>query len=195
MGIVQDSYLDQPVGTFLDALAAGTPAPGGGAAAALVVAQAAALCAMAARLSARQIAAARAQQLISEAERIDRAAASLIDLDAQAYLRVIEATRAARATAPGTSGAEEAVGAALSHAADVPMRLVGLAVQAARLADELAADGNQALQGDAITAGLLAQAGGRAAAALVRINLASGPADARLACLDELLAEIADLGY
>lgn len=187
---MQVSYLEQPVGTFIEALAAGTPAPGGGAAAALVVAQSAALCTMAARLSARHIGAERVQRLISEGERIHRAAASLIDLDARSYLRVIEATRAAKA-APGTPGPAAAVAAALSHAADIPMRLAGLAVQAANLAGELAADGNQALRGDAITAGLLAQAGAHSAAALVRINLESAPADPRLARLDELLAEIA----
>jgi formiminotetrahydrofolate cyclodeaminase len=186
------SYLELPVGEFLDALAAGTPAPGGGAAAALVVAQSAALCAMSARLSTRQIAGERVQQLISDAERIDRAAASLMDLDAQAYQGVIEATRAAKAAAPGTPGTAEATAAALSHAAEVPLRVVELGVQSASLARELAANGNQALRGDAKTAGLLAQAGGRAAAALVRINLASAPADERLARLDELLAEIAE---
>ena len=187
------SYLEQPVGTFLDALAAGTPAPGGGSAAALVVAQSAALCAMAARLSARQLPAKRVQQLSSEGERLALAAASLIDLDAQTYQRVIEATRVARGAAPQAPGGAEAIAVALSHAADVPLRLVELAVQSARLAGELAAEGNQALRGDAITAGLLAQAGARAAAALVRINLASVPADSRLARLNELLAEVAEL--
>lgn len=192
---MQGSYLEQPVGTFLQALAAGEPAPGGGSAAALVVAQAAALCAMTARLSARQLAPERVQALISEGERIHRASASLVDLDAHAYQHVIEATRAAKAAPPGTPGTAEAIALALSHASDVPMRLVDLGVQSAKLARELAADGNQALRGDAITAGLLAQAGARAAAALVRINLASAPADSRLARLDGLLAQIADLGY
>lgn len=190
---MQDSYLEQPVGTFLDALAAGKPAPGGGSAAALVVAQSAALCAMAARLSRRQLTSERALSLISGGERIRRAAASLINLDAQAYLRVIEATRAAKATSPGTPESAQAIAAALSHAAEVPLRLVELGVQSAKLARELAENGNQTLRGDAITARLLAEVGARAAATLVRINLESMPADSRLARLDELLAEIADL--
>lgn len=190
---MQGSYLHQPVSTFLDALAAGRPAPGGGSAAALVVAQSAALCVMTARLSRHQLDPERARPLISGGEKLWRAAASLINLDAQAYLRVIEATRAARAAAPGTPGAAEAITAALSYAADVPMRLVELGVESAKIAGELAVNGNQALRGDAITAGLLAQAGARAGAALVRINLASVPADSRLTRLDELLAEIAEL--
>jgi formiminotetrahydrofolate cyclodeaminase len=189
-----DSYLAQPVSTFLEALAAGRPAPGGGSAAALVVAQSAALCAMAARLSGRQLTTERAQLLTSDGDKIWRAAASLITLDAQAYLRVIEATRAAKATTPGTPGTAEAVAAALSHATEVPMRLVELAVESAKLARELAANGDRVLRGEAITAGLLAEAGAAAAAALVRINLESMPADKRLARLDELLTEIAELG-
>lgn len=190
---MEGNYLTQPVGLFLDALAAGKPAPGGGSAAALVVAQSGALCVMTARLSRRQLTPERAQPLIFGAEKIWRAAASLINLDAQAYLRVIEATRAAKAVPPGTLGAAEVIAAALSDAAEVPMRLVELGVESAKLARELAANGNQALRGDAITAGLLAEAGARAAAALVRINLESMAADSRLARLDKLLAELAGL--
>jgi formiminotetrahydrofolate cyclodeaminase len=191
---VESSYLALPVGEFLDALADETPAPGGGSAVALTVAQAAALCAMAARLSRRHLAADRVSQLLADAERIGRAAASLIELDAQAYTRVIEATRAARAGAPGPADHAEALAAALSHAADVPLRLVELAAKVAVLAAAVAREGNPALRGDAITADLLARASGQAAAALVRINLASTPGDLRLTRIDQLLAQIAATG-
>jgi len=146
--VVRSSYLEQPVGVFLDALAADTPTPAGGSAAALAVAQSAALCMMTARLSVRTLSAERADGLISRA--------------------------------------------AISHAADVPLRIVELAVQVVKLAAALASEGNQALRGDAITARLLAQAGGRAAAELVRINLASTPADPRIARADQLIDELAD---
>ncbi len=187
---MRSSYLEQSVGAFLDALAAGTPAPGGGSAAALVVAQSAALCVMTARLSARTLTAERADRFVSDGGDIYRAAASLVDLDGQAYGRVLDAARAARSSGPETAGPAEALAQALSDAADVPMRIVELAVEVARLAAVLASEGNQALRGDAIAAGLLARAGGRAAAELVRINLASRPADPRLARLEHLLAEI-----
>ncbi|HXP20099.1 MAG TPA: cyclodeaminase/cyclohydrolase family protein, partial [Streptosporangiaceae bacterium] len=55
----------------------------------------------------------------------------------------------------------------------------------------LAADGNPALRGDAITAALLAQAAARAAATLVGINLAAVPDDARHARSKLVLAAIA----
>jgi formiminotetrahydrofolate cyclodeaminase len=146
---------------------------------------------MAARLSHRQLSAARVGELLADAERIGRAAASLIELDAQAYTRVIEATRAARAGAAGSADHADALAAALSHAADIPLRLVELAAKVATLATALAHDGNPALRGDAITAEHLAWAGGQAAAALVRINLASTPDDPRLTRADHLLAQLA----
>ena len=71
------------------------------------------------------------------------------------------------------------------------MRLVELAVPVAGLAATLAADGNPALRGDALTAALLAQAAARAAAALVGINLADTSGDPRHARADALLARIA----
>ena len=156
-----------------------------------MLAQAAALCAKSARLSARQLTAERAAALTDEAEQILATAASLIDEDPRAYRAVIEALRR-RAGASGEGGDQDAgLAAALSSAADVPMRLVELAVPVAGLAAALAADGNPALRGDAITAALLAHAAARSAAALVSINLADAPGDPRPARAADLLAGLA----
>jgi methenyltetrahydrofolate cyclohydrolase len=171
------------VAAFLAAMAAQKPAPAGGCAAALSLAQAAALCAKAARLSARQLTAERVGQLTAEAEQIREAAASLIDEDARAYQVVIEAKR-------GRADAHRVAGV-LSQAADVPMRIVELAAGATELAAVLAADGNPALRGDALTALLLAQAAARSSAILVRIDLAGMAGDARLNRVEELLGLIA----
>jgi methenyltetrahydrofolate cyclohydrolase len=189
-GAGQPGYLDQPVSSFLDRLAAGTPAPGGGCAAALVVAQAAALCAMTARLSVRQLSAGQATSLLADGERLRRTAASLVDEDARGYLGVLAATRRAASAATPSEADAQALAAALSHASDVPMLLTELAAEVASLASVLAATGNPRLRGDATTAGILAAAGARAAATLVRINLASAPEDPRLARIDRLLAEL-----
>jgi formiminotetrahydrofolate cyclodeaminase len=168
---------------FLTAMAAPEPAPAGGCAAALGLAQAAALCAKAARLSARQLTAERVGQLSAEAEHIREAAASLIDEDARAYQAVIEAKR--------EQGDAHRVAGALSRAADVPMRIVELAAATTDLAAVLTADGNPALRGDALTALLLAQAAARSGAILVRIDLAGMAGDARLARAERLLRLIA----
>ena len=190
------SYTGLSVGAFLDALAAGTPAPAGGSAAALVLAQAAALCSKAARLSASQLTADLAAELTTEAEHIRGAAASLIDEDSRAYQAVIEQSRRLRGSRTDEShagGRASGLAAALSAAADVPIRIVELATSVASLAAVLARDGKPALRGDAIAAGLLARAAARAAAALVSINLADMPADPRHVRADSLLAAIDEL--
>ena len=97
-------YAGLPVGAFLDALAAASPAPAAGSAAALVLAQAAALCAKSARLSARQLGEGKAAELTAAAERVRAAATALIDADAVAYQGVIAAARVARAARHEASG-------------------------------------------------------------------------------------------
>jgi formiminotetrahydrofolate cyclodeaminase len=185
-----DGYAGLPVGAFLDALAARTSAPAGGSAAALVLAQSAALCAKSARLSERQLAAGRAAEFTQEAEQIRGSAASLIDEDPRAYTNVLKARRRGDEQTQDPAAAAARLATALSEAADVPLRLVELAVPVSAIAATLADEGNQALRGDALAAGLLAQAAARAAACLVRINLTDEPGDVRLARVDALLARI-----
>jgi len=179
----EPGFTELTVGAFLRAMAAPQPAPAGGCAAALALAQAAALSAKTARLSARQLPADRTDQLAAEAEQIREAAASLIDEDARAYGAVIEARRE-----PAEAGR---VADALSRAADVPMRIVEMAAETAELAAVLATDGNPALRGDALTALLLAQAAAGSAAILMRIDLAGMAGDARLDQAERLLGLIA----
>lgn len=186
----QPAFLDMPLRQFLGALASGTPAPGGGASAALSVTLGAGLCAMAARLSARQLAGDKTSELTNQAERILAAAASLLQDDAESYGRVITAMRSRAGADPAVR--ERAVAAALSDAANVPMDIIALGAEVARLAARLAAGGNPSLRGDAVTAALLAEAGARAAAVLVGINLAGLPDDERHARAGSLLAEAAD---
>jgi formiminotetrahydrofolate cyclodeaminase len=128
----------------------------------------------------------RAAAMTEEAERTRSGAASLIDEDARAYRAVIEQSRR-------PAGEARAVGlaAAMSYAADVPMRIVELAVPVAQLASALASECKPALRGDAIAAGELARAAARTAATLVTINLAGTPGDSRHARAGALLAEIA----
>ncbi len=192
-------YLDQPVGDFLRTLSAGHAAPGGGSAAALTVALGASLCAMAARLSAQQLSGLDIEFLVAEAERLRGSAASLVQADAESYRGVVAALRdrpgrdsgtPGHLLAPDTEHQRLRIDAALSEAATIPMEVLGLAAQTARLAARLAADGNPRLRGDAITAALLAEAGARAAAVLVSINLATLPGDDRPAQAEALLSEV-----
>jgi methenyltetrahydrofolate cyclohydrolase len=192
-------YLDQPLGEFLDKLSAGHAAPGGGSAAALAVTLAASLCAMTARLSGRQLPGLDVEFLVTEAERLRDSVASLVQADADSYRRVVAALRDQSGQHLGAASDDsdqvaehrrQRIDGALSEAAAIPMEMVENAAQTARLAARLAAEGNPNLRGDAITAALLAQAGARAAAILVSVNLAGAPDDNRPARAQALLSEI-----
>jgi methenyltetrahydrofolate cyclohydrolase len=154
-------YLDLPIGRFLDALSATTPAPSGGGVAALAVAFAAGLCVMVAGVSARHLQ--EAESLAERARQLRDRAAPLAQADAEGYGAVLAALRA---------GGKPAIQAALSDACAVPMEVARIGTEVAGIAAALAGGGKASVRGDAITAALLAAAGARSAAALVRINLA-----------------------
>jgi formiminotetrahydrofolate cyclodeaminase len=98
----------------------------------------------------------------------------LAEADAEAYTAVIEAR--------GTPTYDEA----LSRAADVPLATAQAAADVGELAAELATNGNPNLRGDAATAALLAEAGARAAANLVEINLVEKDGEERIARAHDL---------
>lgn len=173
------SLLDLTVADLLAAVAARTPAPGGGAVAALTVALAAGLGAMAGRFGAED-------ELVSRADELGRRAAPLADADAAAYGRFLAATRRPHERDPDAR--QRAVAAALSEATDVPLSIAELAAEVAELAASLARSGNPNLRGDAAAAALLASAAATTAAILVTENLARTPDDPRAARAAELAA-------
>ena len=144
---------------FVERIAEPTPAPGGGSTAAIVVAMAAALVEMAARISqaweGAEDAAARARQLRDQA-------LPLAQRDAEGYEAVL---RAAPADRP----------AALTGASAVPLELAELSAEVAKLAAAVAESGKTSVRGDAAAGAMLAAAAARVAANLVAINLASHP--------------------
>jgi formiminotetrahydrofolate cyclodeaminase len=148
--------------SFLDAVAARTPAPGGGASCAVALGVAAALAAMAARFAGEEDAAARADAVR------DRSLA-LAEEDAAAYGPVLAAPDA------------ETRAAALSAAAEPPLEIAELAAEVGALARGLAERGRPALRGDALAGADLAAGTARAAARLVELNLHDAPDDPRLA--------------
>ena len=174
-------YLELPVGSFLDLLASSSSAPGGGSAIAVSVALAAGLSSMAARLSTNQLA--DATGLAERAEGLREQVAPLARADAVAYGRVLAAQRARQS--PDRDGD---VRTALSEAADVPLAVAEAGAEVARIAARLASGGNPNLEGDALCAVLLADAGVRAAVRLVEINLSGEPGeDGRLERARELV--------
>jgi methenyltetrahydrofolate cyclohydrolase len=176
-------YLDLPLGEFLDLVASGNPAPGGGSVAAVAVALAAGLSGMAARLSAGQL----ANGLAERADAARLRVATLARIDAESYGRVLDAYRE-----PDSETRRERVSDALSGATDVPLAVAEVGNEVAGIAVRLIEEGNPNLEGDAMTAVLLAEAGVRAAAALAEINLSSANMeDDRLRRANELVNKTA----
>lgn len=178
--------IEKSLATFLDELAAKTSAPGGGAVSALVVALAAGLVGMAARFSEKALGedshaiATRADELRAEAGRLAQA-------DAEAYSGYLEARRLAE----DDPGREAAIAAAESRASEVPLRIAEVGAEVSRLAEELGERGNPNLAGDAYAAGVVAQAGTRAAANLVLVNVGED-ADGRVRRARELAGKASD---
>jgi methenyltetrahydrofolate cyclohydrolase len=140
------------VTSFLEEVAARTPAPGGGAVAAMAGASAAALVSMAARFSSSDALAAAGDELRARL-------VQLADDDAAAYTAVLAARGEARKEA-------------MRVATDVPRAIASAAAEVATLAHGLVSSGNPNLLGDARVAEILAEAAGRAAGVLVEINTA-----------------------
>jgi formiminotetrahydrofolate cyclodeaminase len=167
---VNQEFRTYTVDHFLAAVAAREPAPGGGAVAAISVASAAGLVAMAARYSKEM---ADAETIAAEGDELRVDAVRLADADADAYGAVLTAYR----RPSGDDGRQEGIREALHRAAEVPGRIAAAGARVAELAADVAKRGNPNLVGDAHAAVLVAEAGARVAANLVRINVELGGLD------------------
>lgn len=174
---------DQSLPALLEELAAPRPVPASGSALAVALAAAAAVVQMAARLSAEswpESAGAAAQ-----AESILERATGLIDEDAEAYRRAMEA-RTTRAADP-PERRDFALGQAVAAAAEPPLKLVRLAADLAELCSETAARGMPAAHPDVVAAAAIAAGVARGAFELVAVNLTALPGDPRVAEAERLV--------
>jgi len=161
-----DGVESESVGSFLAALASGSPAPGGGSAAALAGALAAALVAMVCRVTAeREVGAAGLAGLALEADALRQRLARLVSDDAAAYQAVLTARRLPAEARPAASEA------ALRKATEAPLASVAAAGEVLALCDRAAAGARMSTLGDLRVAGLLAGAALEAGAVTARINL------------------------
>jgi methenyltetrahydrofolate cyclohydrolase len=149
---------------LLDAVAARTPAPGGGSSAAGTCALAAALAEMAARFAGDWALAHRARELRERA-------LNLAEIELTAYEPVLEALRLPREDPDRAAR----LAAARTDASQSPLEVAQLGAEVAELAADIAQAGNPNLAGDAIAGALLAEAAAQASARLVEINLTDGP--------------------
>jgi glutamate formiminotransferase / formiminotetrahydrofolate cyclodeaminase len=158
---------------FIQALAEGTPTPGGGSASAHAAAAGAALVAMMARLTIGKKKYAQAQErmqaILERAESLRADLSAAVTEDSAAFERLMAANRL-----PKERPEEErrkAVEAAVLGAARVPLQVAAQAAEVMELAFEAADLGNSNALTDAATGAALARAALTGAGMNVRINL------------------------
>jgi glutamate formiminotransferase/formiminotetrahydrofolate cyclodeaminase len=179
---------------FLDAVSSGDPAPGGGSAAALAGALAAALAGMVARTTVGKKKYAAVEESMQEVARIaDDLRAQLAQAiadDSAAFEAVMDAYRL-----PKTDLArDEAIQAALHHAAEVPLETARLAVQALEQLQIVAAQGNINAATDAAAGAHLAQAALESAVLNVLVNLQDLSDETAIHEFNEQAAVLRDAG-
>jgi glutamate formiminotransferase / formiminotetrahydrofolate cyclodeaminase len=158
---------------FVSAVAEGTPTPGGGAVAALAGSLSAALSEMVAHLTAgkKRYADVEETMIAISAAAGDLRARLLaaIDDDIQAFNAVLAAYRLSK----DDPARHTAIQQAIQHAADVPLNVARLAVEAMQLAEKVASQGNINAASDSGVAALMGLAAVEGAALNVRINVAT----------------------
>jgi glutamate formiminotransferase/formiminotetrahydrofolate cyclodeaminase len=160
--------------TFIERLAAGTAAPGGGAASAYAGAMAAGLVAMVARLTLGKKkyaeVEAQIQSVLEGAEKLRANLTDAISEDSAAFEDVMAAFKLPKGTPEEQAARAEAVEQAYVHAAEVPMRVARDAVATLGLAAIAVERGNLNAISDGGSAAHLAQAALAGAALNVRAN-------------------------
>ena len=149
---------------WLEDLAAGTPAPGGGSAAALAGAMAGALIVMVARLTSGRKSHApvqgRVEEMITEANSLRAQLRRLVDEDAAAFAQVGTASKLTKDDA-------------LMGAVQTPLAMARGAIRLIALAQEIARIGNPNARADAKVGDALARAALAGAVENVRVNVAA----------------------
>ena len=186
---------------FLDLVAEGTPAPGGGSAAAHTAALGAALALMVARLTVGKPKYASAEQecwqVIEEGELLRKRLTEAIQHDAEAFDGILIARRLPKADEAQITARNEAIRAASLYAAQVPLETARDCAAVLKIALRMAEIGNLNCISDAASGVYHAKAGFEAARLNVRINLQGYEQDpqaqAFIAEADALRAEVGSL--
>jgi len=165
------------VSRFLDELASASPAPGGGSAAALAAAVGSALSSMVCNLT---IGKKKYEQVEAEMKRVLRKSeelrsifSSMIDRDAAAFNKVMEAYSLPKETEDQKALRTAAIQEATKEAALVPLELMKHVIDAFALTRVVAEKGNVNSISDAGVSALMLHAACVSAALNVRINLAA----------------------
>jgi formiminotetrahydrofolate cyclodeaminase len=162
---------------FLNEIASNAPAPGGGSAAALAASLGTALTSMVCRLTLGKKKYADVQSEMKEAlkqsEELRAKCNAIIDEDTFAFNNVMAAYGLQKETEEQKTKREVEIQEAMRTATLVPLKLMGLCIDAMRFVKIIVEKGNQNSISDAGVAALMLHAGCEGAALNVKINLAS----------------------
>jgi len=179
----------QPFEDFLDAIAARTPTPGGGAVAASAGALACAMGRMVVAYSANakipEAYRASMHKVLENLRQVDELLRDLISLDAEAYRTM---TVVAKELGKSSADYQDAVLAAIA----VPMKIVNVTSLAVDMLDDFKTHAGRFLLSDLGVSAVLAEATARAAAYSVRVNLPELTDAARSTTLREELTTVLD---
>lgn len=170
---------------LLEELAAPREVPGAGSALAVALAAAAAVVQMTARLSPESWA--EAAGVAAQADSLCERAARLVDEDAEAYARALEA-RAAADESQKPESRDWKLGQVTAAAAEPPLTLARLAADVAELCAAAGPRVEPRVHADVAAAAALAAAVARGARELVAVNLTALPGDARVEEAGRLVA-------
>lgn len=165
---------EAPLTDWGEAIAAGTPTPGGGSAAAIATALAAGLAAMVTRLTANKSSLSDAghfHALAGEADELRAAALRLAEADWRAVSDVFKVLAQHQRTPEARGQRQVALQLAWARAAEVPLELVRIAARAALMCRQAAEGGHRNAWGDAVVGTLLAASAAQAAALMLELDL------------------------
>lgn len=180
--------------SFLDRVAEGTTAPGGGSAAAYAGALGAALAVMVARLTTGKAKYKDVEeecwQAIEQGEELRKLLTEAIELDAKSFEGIIIARRLPRDTEENIRLRDKAIMEASFTAAAVPLHSAEMCLQVMKLALRMAQIGNLNAISDAASGVYQARAGLEAACLNVAINLMGYETETRASELDRQAREL-----
>ncbi len=194
-------FTGKTVNEFTEALASGSPAPGGGSAAALAGALAASLAAMVCNLTIGRDRFkdhdAEMKEILSKVECLREELVELVNKDTDAFMGVMSAFKLPKESEGQKNKRTMAIQEAFKHAAELPLRACRSCRQILQVSAAIVEHGNPNAISDAGVCALLAGAGARGAALNVRTNTGSitdvSVKGILLAELDEIMSSVVEM--
>ena len=193
---------NQPLKSFIDNAAKGTPTPGGGSVAALVGSLGAALLCMVGNFTVGKAKYKSVEkdvkEILAEVDKLKESLFVLIREDMEAYEKFSRASQMPKDTPPMREKRKQVLQKTLKEAAEVPWRISQASLQVIELAEKLLPKGNPNLITDVGVGVLLAEAALKSAVLNVKINLSfikdEEYKNRKIKALEDILSRASQIG-